>query len=77
MHIFFLEKKNVKQRQFFLWPKTPCYSDLANEIQKQLSFWANKAGEQLWDPGQPLDRWHTNAILVDSICQSVFIIIET
>ena len=55
----------------------PCYSHLANQVQKQLSLGAHQTGEQLRDPGQPLDGGHTDAVLVDGICQSIFVIIKT
>lgn len=55
--------------------KTSSY--LANEVQKQLSLRANQTGEQLWDPGQPLDGRYPDIVLVHSISQGIFVIIKT
>lgn len=55
--------------------KTSSY--LANEVQKQLSLRANQTGEQLWDPGQPLDVRYPDIVLVHSISQGIFVIIKT
>lgn len=55
----------------------PAQLHLADEVQQQLALRAHQAGEQLWDPRQPLDGGHTDAVLVHSIRQRVFVIIKT
>lgn len=50
---------------------------LADEVQEQLALGAHQAGKQLWNPRQPLDGGHADAILVHSICQRILVIIKT
>lgn len=50
---------------------------LTDEVEEEFALRANQARQQLWDPGQPLDGWDTNTILVHCICQGVLIIIKT
>ena len=57
--------------------KEACRSHLANQVQKQLSLGADQTGEQLRDPGQPLDGRHADAVLVHGICQGVLVIVKT
>ena len=70
---FFQWVRNRNQEDLF-WVFFGQNSHLTDEVEERFALWANQAGQELWDPCQPLDGRHSNAVLVHGICKSVLVI---
>lgn len=52
-------------------------SHLTDEVQEEFALGADQAGQQLGDPGQPLDGGDPDTVLVDGLCQGVLVVVKT
>lgn len=52
----------------------PFWPHLADEVEQRFPLGADQAGEELRDPGQPLDGRHADAVLVHGVRQRVLVV---